>query len=189
METLKSLDNNLLDRFASIVGPAHAVRDPGAMDPFIIEPRDKFVGSTQMVLRPGSVAEVSAILADRHSRGVPTTVSGARTGITGASVAVDGSAVLSLERLKRLDAPVRDAGGRWTIRAGAGVTLAELNEAVAERSAGTLLFPVDPTETGAAVGGMIATNASGARTYAYGPTRDWVRALTVVPAPGKPLRV
>jgi len=46
------------------------------------------------------------------------------------------------------------------------------------------LYPPDPTETGAAVGGTIATNASGSRSFQYGSTRRWVGALRVVLADG-----
>ena len=50
-------------------------------------------------------------------------------------------------------------------------------------------YPPDPTETSASLGGTVATNASGARTYRYGPTRDWVRGLRVVLANGEILNI
>ena len=43
----------------------------------------------------------------------------------------------------------------------------------------------DPTETSASLGGTVATNASGARTFRYGPTRAWVRGLRVMLANGE----
>jgi len=43
-----------------------------------------------------------------------------------------------------------------------------------------LIYPPDPTERTATIGGTIATNASGARTYHYGATRQWVQALQLV---------
>jgi D-lactate dehydrogenase (cytochrome) len=52
-----------------------------------------------------------------------------------------------------------------------------------------LFYPVDPTETGAAIGGTVATNASGARSMRYGSTRRWVRALTLVLADGTIARI
>ncbi|MDP6439119.1 MAG: FAD-binding oxidoreductase [Candidatus Brocadiia bacterium] len=50
-----------------------------------------------------------------------------------------------------------------------------------------LFYPIDPTETSAQIGGTISTNASGARTFHYGPTRAWVEGLTVVLATGEAL--
>ncbi|NVM25848.1 MAG: FAD-binding protein, partial [Desulfobacterales bacterium] len=50
-------------------------------------------------------------------------------------------------------------------------------------------YPPDPTETGAALGGTVATNASGARTYKYGATRNWVRRIRVMLASGEVLEI
>src|SRR5262249_32462277 len=66
--------------------------------------------------------------------------------------------------------------------AGAGVLLRDVH-AGAQR-AGQLYTP-DPTETGASIGGNIATNASGSRSFRYGPTRRWVERLRVVLADGR----
>ncbi len=52
-----------------------------------------------------------------------------------------------------------------------------------------LFYPIDPTETSAQIGGTVSTNASGARTFRYGPTRAWVEGLTVVLATGEVLRL
>ena len=58
----KFLSPDLLARFTAIVGEKHAITDPQAQAPYLIEMRDMFHGHTPMVLRPGSVAEVAAIL-------------------------------------------------------------------------------------------------------------------------------
>ena len=57
-----AISPDLIDRFAAIVGAGYALRDEAAIAPYLIEPRAKFLGRTPLVLRPGSVAEVSAIL-------------------------------------------------------------------------------------------------------------------------------
>ena len=59
---------------------------------------------------------------------------------------------------------------------GAGVLLRDLQAAVAPRQ----FYAPDPTEASASIGGSIATNASGSRSFLYGPTRRHVRALRVV---------
>ena len=53
---------DLLQRFAAIVGEKYAITDQHALEPFVTEPRGLYHGATPMLLRPGSVAEVSAIL-------------------------------------------------------------------------------------------------------------------------------
>src|SRR6267143_360911 len=83
-----------------------------------------------------------------------------------------GETILATSRLNRVEAISDD----W-VRVQAGVTLAELDAALA---AAGKYYPPAPTFMGAFVGGTVATNAAGAATFKYGTTRDWVRALTVV---------
>ena len=128
---------------------------------------------------PGSDSEVSAALREASARGVPVTIAGAGTGITGARVPLGGW-VLSLERFKRLDVHPAYAV------AGSGVLLRDIH-AAATRSG--QFYPPDPTETSSAIGGNIATNASGSRSFRYGSTRRWVERLRVVLAGGRVLDV
>ena len=58
----KLLSNDLLARFIAIVGDRHAITDPQAQAPYLLEMRDMFHGHTPVVLRPGTVAEVAGIL-------------------------------------------------------------------------------------------------------------------------------
>lgn len=100
---------------------------------------------------------------------IPVTIGGAGTGVTGGRVPQGGWAI-SLERFRRLD--VREGHAI----AGAGITLEELQRAAA---ASTQFFPPDPTERTASVGGGIATNASGSRSYRFGSMRRWIDGLKV----------
>ena len=118
---------------------------------------------------PESADDVAAILHDASARGIPVTVGGAGTGVTGGRVPSQGWAV-SLEKLRRLDV------GDGCAVAGAGVSLLDLQAAAARTRQ---FYPPDPTERTASVGGSIATNASGSRSYRYGSTRRWIEALTV----------
>lgn len=80
-----------------------------------------------------------------------------------------------MERFKRLEIHQGHA------ICGAGVLLRDLHAAA---QASGQFYPPDPTETGAAIGGNIATNASGSRSLRYGPTGGWVQQLRVVFADG-----
>jgi D-lactate dehydrogenase (cytochrome) len=73
-----------------------------------------------------------------------------------------------------------DAGGYAVVEP--GVFLSDLQRAVDHEG---LLYPPDPTERGCFIGGTVATNASGARTYKYGPTRNYIRRLKMVLASGE----
>ncbi len=158
---------------------------------------------------PESVGQLAGALAAISAEGRTCVVSGGRTGITGAAAPIDADVVVSLVQMKRLLAFGRDSDEAY-VRVESGLTLSELNEALAKKKVEglpgatdaeaeaakafangdeALWFPVDPTETTAHLGGMAATNASGARTLRYGSTRAWVRGLTVVLADGRVLTV
>jgi len=100
---------------------------------------------------------------------VPLTVAGAGTGLTGGRVA-EGGWVISLDRLRRLEIETGYA------IAGAGLGLNELQAAAARTHQ---FYAPDPTEQTASVGGSIATNASGSRSFRFGSTRRHVLGLTV----------
>jgi len=132
-------------------------------------------GHAERLLIPANELEVVEALRDAAAAGVPVTIAGAGTGVTGARVPFGGW-VLSMERFTRLDVHTGYA------IVGAGVLLRDLH-AAAQRSG--QFYPPDPTETGSAIGGNIATNASGSRSFRYGATRRWVERLRVVVADGR----
>lgn len=151
---------------------------------------------------PRSTAEVAACLRLAAARNLDVTLSAARTGITAGAVP-DGGLLVSLERLNRICGVRSAPDGTFRVRCQAGVLLSDLQKAVrlarfpdsadwdeparqaleAMRTR-RLLYPPDPTETSASVGGTVACNASGAHTFAHGPTRAFVTALQVVLADG-----
>ncbi|MGQ4911274.1 MAG: FAD-binding oxidoreductase [Candidatus Thorarchaeota archaeon] len=161
-----------------------------------------FDGKTDKILFPSSEDEVSSIMRDAYERDIPVTIQGGRTGLTGAAVPL-GGVTLNLEKMTRLlYLNYYDEGDRFSIAAEAGLPLedlvkvvrtrdldeldgqgtAEQQKALAEfkKASGDYTFPVDPTETSAWLGGIVACNASGARTFKYGAVRPWVYRIRVV---------
>ena len=134
-------------------------------------------GHADRVVLPESIDDVSEILAHANRDRVPVTVSGAGTGTVGGRVAF-GGIVLATDKLNHIKSIDRD--GVAVVEA--GVILADLQRAVDQQG---LLYPPDPTERGCFVGGNVATNASGARTFKYGPTRNYIRRLKVVLVSGE----
>jgi D-lactate dehydrogenase (cytochrome) len=136
---------------------------------------------------PESADDVAAAVREAAGLGEPVTVSAGRTGIVGGAVPADSRWVISLSRMNRLLAAEAGESGGPFARVEAGMTLAALAEELLARDFGGARwhYPVDPTEPTAQVGGTIATDASGARSFRYGPTRAWVRALRVVLADGR----
>ena len=105
---------------------------------------------------------------------MPVTVRGSGTGLVGSAVAVEGGILLETTRMNKILELDRD---NLTVTVQPGVLLMEIAE-FAENN--DFLYPPDPGEKSATIGGNISTNAGGMRAVKYGVTRDYVRALTVV---------
>ena len=128
-----------------------------------------FKGFADQVFVPSSEAEVVAVLKTASQERTPITVAGAGSGLTGARVP-QGGVVLSLERFRKLE--LREGFAR----VGPAISLREIRDAAAPTRQ---FFAPDPTEIAASIGGAIATNASGSRSFHYGSTRRHIRALRV----------
>jgi D-lactate dehydrogenase (cytochrome) len=146
-------------------------RSPEAIDAHLEDAAHFPGGHADAVARPRSEAEISGLVQMAH-RVLPI---GAQSSVTGGATP-DGGVILSTSRLSTIH-----ESGPSSIRADAGVPLDTLQTRLASR--GRWYAPV-PTFAGAFVGGVVATNAAGAATFKYGPTRPWVTGLTVVMACG-----
>src|SRR5438309_4447711 len=129
-------------------------------------------GHAEKLFIPESAEEIAQILREANENKTPVTISGARTGTVGGAIPF-GGCVISLERLNKLSI---DRESR-TAAVGSGVILADLQKAVESEG---LFYPPDPTEWSCQIGGTVATNASGARSFKYGATREFVRRLKIV---------
>jgi D-lactate dehydrogenase (cytochrome) len=134
-------------------------------------------GFCDVVYIPESVDEISAILIDANNKKQPVTVSGNGTGLTGARVP-QGGIVISTEKLNKI---IENNTEEMYVLVEPGVILAELRDTLLSKD---LLYPPDPTEWNCFVGGTVATNASGAKTFKYGPTRNYVEELEIIIADG-----
>ncbi|MGC8862953.1 MAG: FAD-binding oxidoreductase, partial [Armatimonadota bacterium] len=146
----------------------------------------RVVGSADSISFPTSEAEVIEVLREVAKLSAKVTVQGARTGIVAGAVP-QGGHVMNLSRMKSIgevQAGPEPREGRIVVEPGA--ILSDIREKV---DAQELFFPPDPTEPTASIGGMIASNASGALTFYYGSTRRWVQSLRVVLADGDLLRL
>ncbi len=144
------------------------------MGPAYLEDASNLRGHAERVFVPADEAALSEVLRAASASGTPVTIAGAGTGVTGGRVPFGGW-VVSLEKFNRVEV---HAG--YAI-CGGGALLRDLH---AKAQASGQFYPPDPTETGAAIGGNIATNASGSRSLKYGSTRRWVERLRVAFADG-----
>ena len=125
-----------------------------------------------------STEEVSEIMKICSANRIPVTCRGAGTGLVGGCVPLAGGVVLCTRRMNRILEYDMD---NLVVRIQPGVLLKDL---AADALTHGLMYPPDPGEKTATVGGNISTNAGGMRAVKYGVTRDYVLALTVVLADG-----
>jgi len=163
------------------VGPDHVLTDPDLRVGYELDWTGDYRGSARAVVRPGSTAEVAAVLRLCDRAGAPVVPQGGNTGLVGGSVpdATGSAVVLSTARLRAVDPVDRDAG---QVTLGAGVPLA-----VAQHHARAAGFevPVDlAARESATIGGMAATNAGGTRVMRHGTMRRQVMGIEAVLAGG-----
>jgi len=134
-----------------------------------------YTGNGSKLFVPEDEQDVVEVLNAAREERIPVTLAGAGSGLTGARVP-QGGWVLSLEKFRRLEI------GEGRARVGAAITLLELRDAARPMRQ---FYAPDPTEITASVGGTIATNASGSRSFKYGSTRRHVLALRVALMDGR----
>lgn len=133
----------------------------------------------EFVSRPVSAEETVEVLKEAYAAKIAVTTAGRQSSTTAASI-TDSGTLLSLSGLT---GAIEVNPDTRTVRAGAGVIVADVRRAAAEHG---LLFTPDPTsEAESTIGGAVACNASGARSLRYGATRPHVKALTVALVDGE----
>jgi FAD/FMN-containing dehydrogenase len=168
----------------TVVGAEHVLTDPDLRASYEVDWTRRFEGSCDMVVRPADTAEVGAVLAACSAAGAVVVPQGGNTGLVGGSVPgpVTGGPPVVILSTRRLNAvgPVDVVAGQ--VVAGGGATLAQLEDAVA---ATPWRVGVDfGARDTATVGGMVATNAGGARVVRYGMMRANVAGVEAVLADG-----
>ena len=170
-------NGNLIEALAAIVGPGHVLTADGDMAPYLGDWRGRYRGKALCVVRPGSTAEVAAVVRACGAAGAPIVPQGGNTSHCGASIPdLTGCAVLlSLSRMNAIRAI--DAANN-TITVEAGCVLQNVQEAAA---AAGRLFPLTLAAEGSCqIGGNLATNAGGVQVLRYGNARELTLGLEVV---------
>jgi FAD/FMN-containing dehydrogenase len=167
----------LLDAIRAIVGDRGILTATADTAPYSEDWRRLYQGQTSAVIRPGTTAELAAVVKLCAASGTPIVPQGGNTSMVGGAVPnEDGSElILSTARLNR----IRDLDpADMTLTIEAGVTLKAAQLAAAEQGC---LLPLSISSEGTAqIGGVLAVNAGGNNTVRYGNARDLVLGLEVV---------
>ncbi|MBS7660078.1 MAG: FAD-binding oxidoreductase [Candidatus Bathyarchaeia archaeon] len=169
--------NTVIEDLKGIVGERWVITQRELMESYLRDETPDPVrpkpAENLVLVKPSSTEEVSLILKIANDRRIPVFPVGGRTGLVGGSVPTEPGIILSLERMNRIEV---DRDNLMAV-AEAGATLGELIKAAEDAG---LFFPPHPGDEGAQIGGLIATNAGGARAIKYGVMRNYVRGLEVV---------
>jgi D-lactate dehydrogenase (cytochrome) len=153
--------------------------DPDEIQSFLSDASHMRDGKAERVVFPETVADVAEVLREASASKTPVTVSGAGTGTVGGRIPFEGI-VLATDKLNTIKSIAHKAEGGCAV-AEAGVRLLDFQRFVESEN---LFYPPDPTERSCFLGGNVATNASGARSFKYGATRNYVRRLRIALASG-----
>ena len=165
---------DVISRLKAVLGEGGWSQDPDRLAPKLVEWRDRWSGTTPLLVLPRTTEEVAAVVALCAESATAITPQGGNTGLVGGQIP-DGEILLSLERMRRVrEVSVEDD----VLVAEAGVTLAEAHEAAA---AVGRRFPLSLASEGSAtIGGLVSTNAGGVAVLRYGTMRQLVLGLEAV---------
>ena len=167
----------------SIVGSANVFCGDNINPDYSHDELGGISGMPEALVRVRSTEEISKIMKHAYERTIPVTVRGSGTGLVGSAVPIEGGILIETTKMNKILSLDKST---LTVTVQPGVLLMEL-AAFAEEN--DFLYPPDPGEKSATIGGNISTNAGGMRAVKYGVTRDYVRSLTVVMPNGEILKL
>lgn len=153
--------------------------NPDEFENFLVD-ASNFKGNCEAVYFPENVNEIVSIIKEANKNKTKVTVAGNRTGLTGACIPQNGI-VIATDKLNKI-LEINQTSFYAIVEP--AVLLSDFQKEMKQQN---LFYPPDPTETNCYIGGTVATNASGAKTFKYGPTRDYVIGLQVVLPDGEVL--
>jgi glycolate oxidase len=164
-----------LDAFRRIVGESYVLVDEEALDNYAHDETEDLHYPPDVVVKPGSAEEISAILKICNQYKIPVTPRGAGTGLSGGALPHLGGVLLSIERLNKI---ISIDERNLQVMTEAGVITEVLQDAVKARG---LFYPPDPSSRGSCmIGGNISENSGGPKAVKYGVVKDYVLNLEVV---------
>jgi FAD/FMN-containing dehydrogenase len=176
------MSQELISELAQIVGSANVLRAPEDLSGYEQDWRKRWHGRALAVVRPGSTAEVAAVVKACAGAGVSLVPQGGNTGLVGGGVPDDQARQVVLS-LRRINAVRKIDAENLTMTVEAGCVLQAV-QAAAEAQG--LLFPLSLAAEGSCtIGGNLATNAGGTQVLRFGNARDLCLGVEVVTPAGE----
>jgi glycolate oxidase len=170
-----SIAVNVIDSFKNIVGKEFVMVDEETRNDYGHDKTEDYQFLPDVVIKPGTPEEVSAVLKICNQYKFPTTPRGAGTGLSGGALPVKKGIVISMERFNKI-LNIDELNLQATVEP--GVITEVFQNAVKEKG---LFYPPDPASSGSCfLGGNLANNSGGPKAVKYGVTRDYVLNMQVV---------
>lgn len=173
--TTTSAAINHIETFRNICGEEYVLADKDTLEQYAHDETERLSFPPDIVLKPRTTEEVSAIMRLCHEHHIPVTPRGAGTGLSGGALPHLGGVLLSTERMNSI---VEIDERNLQVTTEPGVITEVLQNAVKEKG---LFYPPDPSSRGSCfIGGNIAENSGGPKAVKYGVVKDYVLNLQVV---------
>ncbi|HEY8399842.1 MAG TPA: FAD-binding oxidoreductase [Cytophagaceae bacterium] len=173
--TFFKVDAKFIDQVRNICGTNYVFSDEESLLAYSRDETEDLSYLPEIVVKPGTVEEISALVKLCNQCKIPVTPRGAGTGLSGAALPVHGGVLLSIERFNKI-LTIDERNFQATVES--GVITQVFQEAVIAKG---LFYPVDPSSRGSCyLGGNLALSSGGPRAVKYGITREYVLNLEVV---------
>jgi len=169
------LEDSIVNQFISVLGEANVLVSEEQRTEYGSDKTEDYFFLPDVVVKPGSVEEVSAILKICNDQRIPVTPRGAGTGLAGSALPINKGVVLSMERFNKI-LSIDELNLQATVEP--GVITEVFQNAVKAKG---LFYPPDPASKGSCfLGGNLSQNSGGPKAVKYGVTRDYVLNMEVV---------
>jgi glycolate oxidase len=166
---------DVVSQFEDLIGKDFVIVDEEKRHFYSHDETEDFSFLPDVVLKPGTVGQISSIMKICNTHSIPVTPRGGGTGLSGGALPVHHGVVLSMERFNRIIS-IDELNLQATVEP--GVITEIFQNAVKEKG---LFYPPDPASSGSCfIGGNVSENSGGPKAVKYGVTRDYVINLEVV---------
>ena len=180
MGNYKRLAQNDIEFFISVISKEYVLTDAASIEKFSRDETDGVQFPPEVVLKPATPQQISAILKYCNENQIPVSARAAGTGLSANSLCVHGGVMLSVERMNKI---LKIDERSLQVTTEPGVITEALQNTLQEKG---LFYPVDPSSRGSSfIGGNVACNSGGPRAVKYGVVKDFVLNLEVVLASGE----
>ena len=175
MKTYNKISKPILDEFFHLLGKESVLTDKESLFNYGHDETENLSYPPEVLVKPGSVEQVSKIMKLANQYNIPVTPIGAMTGLSGGSLSIHGGIGISMERFNKI---LKIDEDNLQVHVQPGVITQVIQDEVAKKG---LYYAPDPASRGSCfIGGNIAENSGGPRAVKYGVTKDFVLNLEVV---------